>query len=80
MSLLQRIEKSQPSPTERADTQDDRSTRLEDLRIRRLPVAPVRDTFRDLKSRIHDRLLAELDPKMDVSQTDEVRRNIEETG
>jgi pilus assembly protein CpaF len=78
MSLLQRIEKSQPSPTEPAQTQDDRSTRLEDLRIRRLPVAPVRDTFRDLKSRIHDRLLAELDPKMDVSKTDEVRRNIEE--
>jgi pilus assembly protein CpaF len=78
MSLLQRIEKSQPAPTERAETQDDRSTRLEDLRIRRLPVAPVRDTFRDLKSRIHDRLLAELDPKMDVSKTDEVRRNIEE--
>ncbi len=78
MSLLQRIEKSQPSPTERAQTQDDRSTRLEDLRIRRLPVAPVRDTFRDLKTRIHDRLLAELDPKMDVSKTDEVRRNIEE--
>jgi pilus assembly protein CpaF len=78
MSLLQRIEKSQPSPTEQEQTQDDRSTRLEDLRIRRLPVAPVRDTFRDLKSRIHDRLLAELDPKMDVSKTDEVRRNIEE--
>jgi pilus assembly protein CpaF len=78
MSLLQRIEKSQPTPTENAQTQDDRSTRLEDLRIRRLPVAPVRDTFRDLKSRIHDRLLAELDPKMDVSKTDEVRRNIEE--
>ncbi len=78
MSLLQRIEKSQPTPAESAQTQDDRSTRLEDLRIRRLPVAPVRDTFRDLKSRIHDRLLAELDPKMDVSKTDEVRRNIEE--
>ena len=78
MSLLQRIEKSQPTPTENAQTQDDRSTRLEDLRIRRLPVGPVRDTFRDLKSRIHDRLLAELDPKMDVSKTDEVRRNIEE--
>jgi pilus assembly protein CpaF len=78
MSLLQRIEKNQPTPTENAQTQDDRSTRLEDLRIRRLPVAPVRDTFRDLKSRIHDRLLAELDPKMDVSKTDEVRRNIEE--
>jgi len=74
MSLLQRIEKSGQQPA-----QDERSaTRLEDLRIRRLPAAPARDTFRDLKSRIHERLLAELDPKMDVSRTDEVRRNIEE--
>ena len=75
MSLLQRIEKSGQQP---AAPDERSSTRLEDLRIRRLPAAPARDTFRDLKSRIHDRLLAELDPKMDVSKTDEVRRNIEE--
>jgi pilus assembly protein CpaF len=78
MSLLQRIEKNQQTPSKQPSSEDERSTRLEDLRIRRLPVAPARDTFRDLKSRIHDRLLAELDPKMDVSKTEEVRRNIEE--
>jgi pilus assembly protein CpaF len=78
MSLLQRIEKSQQAPTQQQAAQDERLTKLEDLRIRRLPAAPARDTFRDLKSRIHDRLLAELDPKTDVSKTDEVRRNIEE--
>ena len=77
MSLLQRIEKSQQLPAE-PPSQDERTTRLEDLRIHRRAAAPVRDTFRDLKSRIHDRLLAELDPKMDVSKTEEVRRNIEE--
>jgi pilus assembly protein CpaF len=79
MSLLQRIEKNQqvPAPQEQAP-QAERSTRLEDLRMRRVAAAPARDTFRDLKNRIHDRLLAELDPKMDVNQTDEVRRNIEE--
>jgi pilus assembly protein CpaF len=78
MSLLQRIEKNQDLPASEPGTDEERSTRLEDLRIRRLPAAPVRDTFRDLKSRIHDRLLAELDPKMDVSKTEEVRRQIEE--
>jgi pilus assembly protein CpaF len=78
MSLLQRIEKHQDLPASEPGTDEERSTRLEDLRIRRLPAAPVRDTFRDLKSRIHDRLLAELDPKMDVSKTEEVRRQIEE--
>jgi pilus assembly protein CpaF len=32
----------------------------------------------DLKNRIQDRLIAEIDPTMDVSHTDEVRRTIEE--
>jgi pilus assembly protein CpaF len=79
MSLLQRIEKNQQLPAQQQEpVPTERSTRLEDLRMRRVAAAPARDTFRDLKNRIHDRLLAELDPKMDVNQTDEVRRNIEE--
>jgi pilus assembly protein CpaF len=51
---------------------------LEELRVRRAPAAPARDTFIDLKERIQDKLIAELDPQMDISQTDEVRRTIEE--
>ena len=84
MSLLKRIEKTQQQPVQQPQGQPAQppqpvgSTRLEDLRIRRQPVAPVRDTYGDLKSRIHNKLLAELDPKMDVSKTDEVRRTIEE--
>ena len=34
--------------------------------------------FQDLKNRVQNRLLAELDPEMDLSNTDEVRRIIEE--
>jgi pilus assembly protein CpaF len=78
MSLLRRIEKNQQLPAQPVEPSEERPTRLEDLRIRRAPVAPVRDTFHDLKTRIHDKLLAELDPKMDVSKTDEVRQTIEE--
>jgi pilus assembly protein CpaF len=78
MSLLRRIEKSQQLPAEKVPEPAERTTRLEDLRIRRAPVAPVRDTFQDLKSRIHTKLLAELDPTMDVTKTDEVRQTIEE--
>jgi pilus assembly protein CpaF len=37
----------------------------------------VRDAVRELKDRIHTRLIAELDPKLDVSKTDEVRKNLE---
>jgi pilus assembly protein CpaF len=78
MSLLRRIEKSQQLPAESTVPPADRPTRLEDLRIRRAPVAPARDTFQDLKSRIHNKLIAELDPSMDVTKTDEVRQTIEE--
>jgi pilus assembly protein CpaF len=70
MSLLKRIEKSQ-QPVEAP-------SRLKELRVRRPVVAPARDAYMDLKNRIQDRLIAELDPAMDISQTDEVRRTIEE--
>jgi pilus assembly protein CpaF len=70
MSLLKRIEQGQDTSAP--------SSRLEELRVRRAPVAPARDTFIDLKERIQDKLIAELDPQMDISQTDEVRRTIEE--
>ncbi len=70
MSLLKRIEKSQ-QPIEAP-------SRLQDLRVRRPAAAPPRDAYMDLKTRIQDRLIAELDPTMDISQTDEVRRTIEE--
>jgi pilus assembly protein CpaF len=78
MSLLRRIEKNQQLPMEKVPEATDRPTRLEDLRIRRAPVAPVRDTFIDLKSRIHNKLIQDLDPTMDVTKTDEVRQTIEE--
>jgi pilus assembly protein CpaF len=70
MSLLKRIEQGQQTTGP--------SSRLEELRVRRAPAAPARDTFIELKERIQDKLIAELDPQMDISQTDEVRRTIED--
>jgi pilus assembly protein CpaF len=73
MSLLKRIEKVQ-KPVEigvRPPT--------DEARVRRPTIAPpARDQYADLKTRVQDKLLAELDPKMDVRQTEEVRRTIEE--
>jgi pilus assembly protein CpaF len=40
---------------------------------------PRGDSFNDLKSRVQNRLIAELDPRMDLSNADEVRRTVEET-
>jgi pilus assembly protein CpaF len=70
MSLLKRIERGQEVGGV--------SSRLEELRARRAPVASTRDAFFELKERIQDKLIAELDPQMDISQTDEVRHTIEE--
>jgi pilus assembly protein CpaF len=70
MSLLKRIEKGQQVAGP--------SSRLEELRARRAPAAPTRDAFFELKERIQDKLIAELDPQMDISRTDEVRHTIEE--
>jgi pilus assembly protein CpaF len=70
MSLLKRIEKSQ-QPIESP-------SRLRELRVKRPIAGPARDAYLDLKNRIQDKLIAELDPTMDISHTDEVRRTIEE--
>ncbi|HEY7524594.1 MAG TPA: CpaF family protein [Candidatus Limnocylindrales bacterium] len=40
--------------------------------------APVRESFRDVKFRIQNRVIQDLDPKLDLSNQVEVRRRIEE--
>ncbi|HKZ86796.1 MAG TPA: CpaF family protein [Anaerolineae bacterium] len=50
------------------------------MRMRRPTIAasPARDAYLELKTRVQTKLLAELDPSMDVTKTDEVRASIEE--
>jgi len=71
MSLLKRIGQTQVVEAESP-------SRMRELRVRRQPMAPARDAYHEIKGRVQNRLIAELDPKMDVSQTDEVRTTIEE--
>jgi pilus assembly protein CpaF len=71
MSLLRRIEKGQ-------DSSSASQSKLSELRVRRQPAAAARDAYMDLKTRVQNKLIAELDPSMDVSKTDEVRSNIED--
>jgi len=47
------------------------------MQVRRQPASPVQDAYRNLKERIQNRLIAELDPTIDVTKTAEVRRTIE---
>lgn len=37
------------------------------------------DSFNEIKSRVQNRLIAELDPRMDLGNAEEVRRSVEET-
>jgi pilus assembly protein CpaF len=45
---------------------------------RRRTQTPVRESFRDVKFRIQNRVIQDLDPKLDLSNQVEVRRQIEE--
>lgn len=86
MSLLRRIEQGQGGnatpPPDKGGGQsgDESSSRLSSIQARRVsaPItSPQAGSYFDLKTRVQNRLLAELDPSMDISRTDEVRRTIQ---
>jgi len=86
MSLLKRIEQGQgqpadspPEPSSGGGQSGGNSSRLSALQARRVsaPITtPQAGSYFDLKTRVQNKLLAELDPSMDISRTDEVRRTI----
>lgn len=87
MSLLKRIEQGQsgtpgqPQPPSGGQAGAGDNSRLSSLQTRRTnaPItAPQAGTYFDLKTRVQNRLLAELDPSMDISRIDEVRRTIQD--
>ena len=74
MSLLKRIEQGDQPKSSR-----DGSSKLVSLQSRRVAppgVSAQRDTYSDLKTRVQNRLLAELDPTIDISQVGVVRNTI----
>jgi pilus assembly protein CpaF len=71
VSLLKRIEREK-------QTAGQKPSQMTEMRVRRQPASPARDAYLDLKTRIQNKLISELDPTMDVSRTDEVRGTIEE--
>ena len=82
MSLLKRIEQGngkspQAAPQEAADASS-RPMSIQGRRVAAPGVNPQRDTYLDLKTRVQNRLLAELDPSMDISKVNEVRNTIQE--
>jgi pilus assembly protein CpaF len=86
MSLLKRIEQGQGSdsgskPQGEARPGGGDSSRLSSLQTKRTnaPItSPQAGSYFDLKTRVQNKLLAELDPSMDITRTDEVKRTIQE--
>lgn len=79
MSLLKRIEQGESAQS--TDQNGEGRSRLTTLQARRVAAPGVdakRDTYLDLKIRVQNRLLAELDPSMDISKVNEVRSTIQE--
>ncbi|MFZ5822711.1 MAG: ATPase, T2SS/T4P/T4SS family [Chloroflexota bacterium] len=86
MSLLKRIEQGQGATPDVKPQQPGQggggdASRLSSLQTRRTsaPItAPQAGTYFDLKTRVQNKLLSELDPSMDISKTEEVKRTIQE--
>ncbi len=91
MSLLKRIEQGQPRPQQsngsgshfESPPQNNPPPQPKMANVQARRVAPPaagahRDTFLELKARVQNRLLAELDPSMDINQIQEVRATIQD--
>lgn len=86
MSLLKRIEQGQGSGSDpksqgASKPSGSDSSRLSSLQTKRTnaPItSPQAGSYFDLKTRVQNKLLAELDPSMDITRTEEVKRTIQE--
>lgn len=87
MSLLKRIEQGQGGNSGSSGQPPDNqgsgegSSRLSSLQARRVnaPItSPQAGSYFDLKTRVQNKLLSELDPAMDITRTEEVRRTIQD--
>src|SRR5438552_3926583 len=84
MSLLKRIEKKDPSTTVFAPASNNgnggsSAPGLNEpvVRQRQTP-APPQDKLVDLRGRMLTKIIADLDPNLDIGHSDELRRSIEE--
>ncbi|MDR3576362.1 MAG: CpaF family protein [Anaerolineaceae bacterium] len=79
MSILKRLQgndtPTQPGP---AGTDPLHNPGLQARRVSAPATSAAQDTYQDLKTRVQNKLLSNLDPTMDVSKIGEVRRTIQE--
>ena len=80
MSILRRIQSSENQVTENHNGSSNGQT-TSSLQTRRMTSTSTQnnqDTYQDLKSRVQNKLLAELDPSVDVTRVAEVRKTIQD--
>jgi pilus assembly protein CpaF len=82
MSLLKRIEQGRtPQPPSGQGSSGSGQSSLISTQARRIippGVSGQKDTYTDLKTRVQNRLLSELDPSMDITHVNEVRSTIQD--
>src|SRR5512139_1164150 len=81
MSLLKRIEQGggqTPSGGSESNPEGEAKSRLSELKTRRVSVPGHEkvNPLTDLKTRVQNRLISEMDPTTDITQTNEVRNTI----
>jgi pilus assembly protein CpaF len=83
MSILRRIQNGeQPQPTTTTNEEPDAGANVSSpLQVRRntaLSGTSSQDTYQDLKTRVQKKLLAEIDPSVDVTKVNEVKKTIQD--
>jgi len=79
MSLLKRIEGVTPAPDRGGDQTAPLPSPADEPRLPRItPTITPRDMGMDLKTRVQNKLIAELDPKMDLTNLTQMRQSIQE--
>jgi len=80
MSLLKRIEKKDPAQTAPPASVGGGSMPppAEPMARQRQTPAPPVDKLVELRARLLSKIIAELDPKLDIGRSDDLRRNVEE--
>jgi pilus assembly protein CpaF len=82
MSLLKRLQQGEGNGEQASSAGGgaDANSRpsLQARRVAPPTLIPQQDTYQDLKTRVQNKLLAGIDPTMDVTKTNDVRRTIQE--
>jgi pilus assembly protein CpaF len=79
MSILKRIQGGDSGQNNSPDgNEPPKAGSLQTRRVSAPPLSANQETYQDLKTRVQNKLLSGLDPSMDVSKINEVRRTIQE--